>query len=271
MSRIEKTFAQLREKEEGALIIYIPVGYPNLDISESLIRAIAESGADIIELGVPYADPLADGPTIQEACLQAVNHGTNLDICLETVSKLRASGIDTPIVFMGYCNSFLAYGLERLAVQAVEAGVDGFIIPDLPSTMAQPWVQKFEPHGLDLIFFLAPTTSEERAAAVVKQGSGFLYCISVTGVTGVRQSLPDELPGFIHQIRQQSTLPLAVGFGISNAQHVKEVSSYADGAIVGSALIQVIKQASPETVEQDVRAFVYQLKSATRRVAVERV
>ncbi|QYR23481.1 tryptophan synthase subunit alpha [Paenibacillus sp. sptzw28] len=262
-SRIEQMFARLQEKGEGALIPYIPVGYPTAERSEALIRVIAESGADLIELGVPYSDPLADGPTIQEASQIAVAGGAKLSTCLTTVKSLRDSGLNLPIVLMGYCNSFLAYGLERLACDANAAGVDGLIIPDLPSTMAKSWVDIFEPHGLDVIFFLAPTTSEERAAAVVQQGKGFLYCISVTGVTGERDTLPDELPAFLKQVRTVTNLPLAVGFGISNEKHVREVIQYADGAIVGSALINVIRQSSPDKLESEVRRFIRELKQAT--------
>ncbi|GFN32270.1 tryptophan synthase subunit alpha [Paenibacillus xylaniclasticus] len=269
MSRIETMFARLKERGERALIPYITVGYPTAEGSESLIRTIAESGADMIELGIPYADPLADGPTIQEASLTAVHNGITLASCLETVRSLRESGLELPLVLMGYCNSLLAYGLERLAHDAKAAGVDGFIIPDLPSTMAQPWVDIFEPHGLDVIFFLAPTTTEERAAAVVRQGRGFLYCISVTGVTGERKSLPQELPEFLNQVRKVTSLPLAVGFGISGAHHVREVSEYADGAIVGSALINLIRQTPPELVEQEVSRFIAELKQATRLTSAQ--
>lgn len=265
MNRIEQMFARLREQGECALIPYIPVGYPTAEGSESLIRVIAESGADLIELGVPYADPLADGPTIQEASLTAVTNGTNLKSCISMVRKLRSSGLQTPIVLMGYCNSFMAYGLEALADDAREAGVDGLIIPDLPSTMAEPYVNIFEARGLNNIFFLAPTTSEAREAAVVEQGQGFLYCISVTGVTGERASLPEELRGFIQKARQVTPLPLAVGFGISTPAHVREVSEYADGAIVGSALINVIKQAEPQDVEAKVSHFIREMKQATRK------
>ncbi|WP_433942880.1 tryptophan synthase subunit alpha [Paenibacillus sp. SN-8-1] len=267
MSRIDQMFARLREQGECALIPYIPVGYPTAEGSESLIRTIAESGADLIELGVPYADPLADGPTIQEASLAAVSNGINLKSCISMVRTLRDKGLETPIVLMGYCNSFLAYGLDKLADDAKEAGIDGFIIPDLPSTMAKPYVEIFEARGLQNIFFLAPTTSEAREAAVVEQGQGFLYCISVTGVTGERKSLPAELRNFIHQARQVTELPLAVGFGISNEDHVREVSEYADGAIVGSALINVIKHSESHEVEAKVGEFIRALKQATRKAA----
>ncbi|MGF7047239.1 tryptophan synthase alpha chain [Paenibacillus sp. DS2015] len=265
MSRIDEMFARLRVKGECALIPYIPVGYPTAGESESLIRAIADAGADLIELGVPYADPLADGPTIQEASLTAVANGTNLRTCISMVRTLRDSGMETPIVLMGYCNSFLAYGLDQLAEHAKNAGVDGFIIPDLPSTMAKSWVQIFESRGLKVIFFLAPTTSEERATAVVEQGQGFLYCISVAGVTGERESMSEDLPQFIKQARTVTTLPLAVGFGISNEQHVREVSEYADGAIVGSALINVIRHSEPHETEVEVRRFIQKMKQATRK------
>ncbi|GIN92709.1 tryptophan synthase subunit alpha [Siminovitchia terrae] len=266
MSRIQATFARLRKKMEGALIPYIPVGYPTAESSEHLVRTICESGADLLELGVPYADPLADGPTIQEAGAKALANGTNLRSCIEMVARLRHSGLETPIVLMGYCNSFLAYGLESLAKDAAEAGVDGLIIPDLPSKMANPWVEVFRPFGLDLIFFLAPTMSETRLASVVQKSTGFLYCISVTGVTGERESLPELLPAFLKQVRTVTEKPLCVGFGISRFQHVSDIIPYADGVIVGSALINVIKQANPDEVEEKVRAYINTMKKATRTV-----
>lgn len=263
MNRIQVTFDQLKHIGEKALIPYIPVGYPALETTEELIRTICESGADLLELGVPNGDPLADGPTIQAASTQAIANGTTLRHCIQVVQRLRQSGLDLPIIFMGYCNSFLAYGLESFARDARNAGVDGLIIPDLPSTMAGPWVDIFRQHEIDLIFFLAPTTSEERAASVVEQGTGFVYCISVTGVTGARDELPEELPQFISQAREATSLPLCVGFGISTPKHVAEVSQYADGVIVGSALLQVINHAPKDQMHTKVREYVSSLKEAT--------
>lgn len=264
MSRIQEMFASLRKKNERAFIPYIPVGYPTTESSEELIKAICESGADLVELGVPYSDPLADGPTIQEAGGQALANGTSLLTCIAMVASLRRSCIETPIVLMGYCNSFLSYGLNRLAIDAAEAGVDGFIIADLPSTMAEQWENIFRVHGLDLIFFLSPTTNNNRLASVVQKGSGFLYCISRNGVTGMRDQIPEELRAFINHIRSVTNLPLCVGFGISNAKQVSEVSEYADGVIVGSALINVIKKADPQCVEKEVRSYIQSLKEATK-------
>ncbi|NPC91332.1 tryptophan synthase subunit alpha [Bacillus sp. WMMC1349] len=265
MSRIKNTFEKLKKRNEGALIPYIPVGYPTMDSSETIIKTICHAGADILELGVPCADPLADGPTIQEASAQALDNGINLNECIKMVHKLRSNGLETPIVLMGYCNSFLAYGLEQLATDASKAGVDGFIIPDLPSTMADPWLTVFRPYGLDLIFFLAPTTSNTRMASVVKKGSGFLYCISVNGVTGERENMPKELPVFLKHVRAVTDSPLCVGFGISSANHVTEVCEYADGAIVGSALINVMKHAAPNEIETVVRSYIASLKEATQK------
>ncbi|PLT44683.1 Tryptophan synthase alpha chain [Paenibacillus pasadenensis] len=263
MSRIETMFSRLKERGEKALIPYLPCGYPEPGSTPGLIRAIADAGADMIELGVPYADPLADGPVIQEASLQAVLGGTRLRDCLETVAGMRREGLKLPVALMGYANSFLAYGLEKLAHDAALAGVDGFIIPDLPSTMAAPWVDVFRPQGRDLIFFIAPTTTPERAQAVVEQGSGFLYCISVAGVTGERERMPEELERFLDEVRRRTELPLAVGFGISHAGHVEEVSRYADGAIVGSALVNLIRRTPADQVEAEVGRFIGELKQAT--------
>lgn len=265
MSRINEAFLRLKKSNEGALIPYIPVGYPTIDSSESLIRTICEAGADILELGVPYADPLADGPTIQEAGAQALSNGVTLKTCINMVSRLRETGVETPIVLMGYCNSFLSYGLNKLSHEATKAGINGFIIPDLPSTMADSWVEVFQPFGLDLIFFLAPTTTDARLASVVQKGSGFIYCISVNGVTGERETVSNELPSFIKNVRKVTDSPLCVGFGVSSNNHVLEINEYADGVIVGSALINVIKKSQLNQVETNVKNYIQSLKQATRK------
>jgi tryptophan synthase alpha chain len=266
MSCLNATFARLKTQGECALILYLTVGFPTLEETPHLIRAICEAGADIVELGVPFSDPLADGQTIQEASEVALRNGVTLKKCLETVAHLRQAGLEAPLVLMGYCNPFLAYGIEQLARDAATAGVDGLIVPDLPPEQADAWVASTQANDLDLIFFLAPTTTQRRLRSVVQQASGFIYCISTTGVTGARSELPTDLPEFLRQVRSVTDLPLAVGFGISTPQHVRQIAGIADGVIVGSALINTVKQHPVEDRIQAVRDFVKPLKESTRRL-----
>lgn len=265
MSRIETTFRALRRAGECALIPYLTVGYPTLAETVPLVRAISAGGADILELGVPFSDPLADGPTIQEASQVALDNGVTVAHCLDVVTQIRKADVGLPIVLMGYCNPFLRYGVARLARDAALAGVDGLVVPDLPPDQAEHWIDATKTHGLDLIFFLAPTTSDARLRTVVRYGSGFIYCISVAGVTGARAALDDDLPSFLARVRATTDLPLAVGFGISTTQHVGDVAALADAAIVGSALITAIRQSAVPERPGVVRAYIESLKSATRR------
>ena len=265
MSRIQHTLAQLKQRREGALIPYLTVGYPTIEDSRLLIQAFCEAGADLVELGVPFSDPLADGPTIQETSQVALRNGVTVERCLDVAATLRKAGIKTPFILMGYCNPFLAFGIDQLARAAAAAGIDGLIIPDLPLEEARPWWAACCKNGLDLIFFLAPTTPQRRLEAVVKWGSGFIYCLSVTGVTGARLDLPTGLPAFIGRVRKTTDLPLAVGFGISTPEQVREVVAVADAAIVGSALINIIKHHPREQQIQAASDFVRDLKAATHR------
>src|SRR5262249_913948 len=204
------------------------------------------AGADLFELGVPFSDPLADGATVQRASERALANGVRLPFCLETVAALRARGVLAPLVLMGYFNPFLQYGVQRLARDAAAAGADGFIIPDLPPEEAEECRTALRAAGLDLIFLVAPTTPEERIAEIGRIASGFIYCVSLTGVTGARRELWEGLPAFLDRVRRQTNLPLVVGFGISSAAHVRQVGQHADGAIVASALINTIERLPPE-------------------------
>lgn len=262
-SLIEETFNKQIKLGKKVLIPYITVGYPNIGETVLYINEITKAGADIIELGVPCGDPLADGPTIQEASQIAIQQGVNLPICLDIVQQVRDLGNKIPIALMGYCNSFMAYGFENFVEEASKAGVNGLIIPDLLPEMAGNWVDIAKEKGIDMIFFIAPTSTTERIELVTKISSGFIYCISTTGVTGVRNSLPSELPNFIKFVRERTTLPLAVGFGISKPQHVSEISNYADGAIIGSALIRLIKETKEEQRLNRVGEFISSLKKET--------
>jgi tryptophan synthase alpha chain len=244
---------------------YLMVGYPERDSALELAPALAAAGADLFELGVPFSDPLADGATVQRASERALANGVQLPFCLETVVKLRQGGLQTPLVLMGYFNPFLRYGLARFVADAAAAGVDGLIIPDLTPEEATECQALCRDAGLDLIFFIAPTTPDDRIGQIVALASGFIYCVSLTGVTGARRDLWQGLPDFLDRVRGHTDLPLVVGFGISTATHVRQVGEHADGAIVASALINRIDDAAPADRTGVAVAYLRELKGEAGR------
>ncbi len=236
-NRIDETFAALRREGRKGLIGYLTYGDPDLDQSENDIREALRSGLDILELGVPYSDPTADGPTIQEASQRALSAGANLERVLDFVGRLRTE-FDTPIVLFGYANPFYRHGFEASCEAAGRAGVDGFLIVDLPKEES-PEVRAFmDQHGLHLIPLIAPTTGRERAAGILENAGGFVYYIMVTGVTGARESLAEDLAFHIGELRAVTSLPIAVGFGLSSGSQAHAAAEHADAAVVGSALIK---------------------------------
>lgn len=237
MSRIAAAFAQ---KGHTALIPYITVGYPTLEDTVEIVAAMAEAGADLVELGIPFSDPLADGVTIQRASYQALLHGVGVDDCLETAAKLRRL-VDIPLVFMTYYNPVLRYGLKLFCNDAAQAGADGLIVPDLPPEEGEDLEQAAAKRELDLIYLLAPTSTPERIDLVAQRSRGFIYLVSLTGVTGARADLPPELESFVARVRARAKQPLGVGFGISNPEQARRVAQVADGVIVGSRVIQIIE------------------------------
>lgn len=239
-SRISETFARLGAEGKTALMPYHTAGYPTLDLSRQIIRSLVEAGADLVEIGVPFSDPLADGPSVQGTSQVALENGTTTADCIALVRELRAEGITAPFLLMGYYNPILKYGIERYVADCAEAGVDGFIVPDLPAEESDALRDVCQARGLALIFMVAPTSTDSRLATAAEKGSGFLYCVSVTGVTGARENLSDTLGEYIARIRSHTDLPLAIGFGISKPEHVRSVGEIADGAIVGAALINAI-------------------------------
>ena len=261
MSRIAETFARLRSAGRTALMPYLMTGFPELDSTLELVPALEAAGADLFVLGVPFSDPLADGATIQRAGERALANGVRLPFCLETVAALRARGVAAPLVLMGYFNPFMQYGLARLAADAAAAGADGLIVPDLPPEEAAETQAACRSTGLDLICFVAPTTPEERIAEIARLASGFIYCVSLTGVTGARRDLSADLPDFLARVRRHTDLPLVVGFGISTAAHVRQVGAHAAGAIVGSAMVSVIEAAPPNRRAEDAAAFLRSLQA----------
>ena len=241
---------------------YLPVGYPDLPTSLDLLQALAEAGADLIEVGVPFSDPLADGPTIQAATQHALAQGVTPSDCIAVVRELRQRGVSAPLMLMGYINPILAYGVERYAADATAAGADGFIIPDLPPDEAEDVEAACQRHGLAMIYLIAPTSTDERIALAANHSTGFLYLVSVAGITGARTELPSHLAEFVTRVRQHTDLPLAVGFGISTPEQASAVARIADGVVVGSALV---KLGGSEHPREAVTVLASALAQATHR------
>ena len=264
MGRIESCFSELRTREERALVPFVTAGDPNLSATEALVLAIAEAGADLIEIGVPFSDPLAEGPTIQRSSARALRSGTTLRGVLGLAKNLR-SKIDQPLVLMGYANVFLAMGERNFAAAAKEAGVDGVITVDLPPEEEVLFFDSLLECEVDPILLASPTTSESRLAALAEKTRGFLYYVSIAGVTGARKEMAAGLEEAVSKIRRISDIPVCVGFGISTPEQVAEVGRFADGAVVGSALVDLIEAAeTPESAVASVSEFVAKLKHALR-------
>ena len=233
MNRIEHAF-----KNKPIFMPYFPLGYPDLDTSIDVIEALAKNGADLIEVGLSFSDPLADGPVIQHATQIALEKGITVRKSLEAVKELRNRGVDIPLILMGYYNPMLAYGLEKFVRDAVEAGVDGFIIPDLPMEEAEEFTSVAG--DMPLIQMLAPTSPDERMESIARNAKGFIYLVSVTGVTGERREISNDLGNLIARVRRHTSAPVCVGFGIGTPEQAKEVGRMADGVIVGTACVKAI-------------------------------
>ncbi len=245
MSRIQETFTTLAREGRTALMPYVTMGYPALDSALEVVPALVEAGADLIELGIPFSDPLADGATIQASSQHALENGMTLARCLEQAQALRAAGVSVPLVMMGYYNPILQMGLDAFAARAAAAGIDGAIVPDLPPEESDALRGVLQARGIDLVFLLAPTADEDRIRDVAGGASGFLYLVSLVGVTGARDRLPVELEDFVSRVRSATDLPLAVGFGIGTPEQAGRVARIADGVIVGSAVIRSLEAEQP--------------------------
>jgi tryptophan synthase alpha chain len=239
LAEIERAF-----KRKPAFMPYFPVGYPTLPDSLDALEALGKNGADLIEVGIPFSDPLADGPVIQQATQTALRNGATLQCVLDSTTELRRRGVTVPLVLMGYYNPFFQFGLKAFSRAAISAGADGLIVPDLPVEESAD-LEDALGGGLPFIRMLAPTTSADRAHKICTAAKGFLYLVSVTGVTGAREKVSTDLPGFIHRVRSAvpKGLPLCVGFGIATPAQAAEVGRIADGVIVGSACVRAIGEA----------------------------
>ncbi|MBN1428104.1 MAG: tryptophan synthase subunit alpha [Anaerolineae bacterium] len=238
LTAIVDMFARTKAEGRAAFLPYYPIGYPTYEASLDAIAAMAEVGVDGFEIGIPFSDPLADGPTIQAATQVALENGITVRRCIDAVRELRGRGVRQPMLLMGYLNPLLAYGLEAFARDAQAAGADGVISPDLPPEEGDLLARSCQEAGLALVYFLAPTSSSERIALVAEKTRGFIYMVSVTGVTGARADLPPELSDFIGRVRAQTDQPLVLGFGIGTPEQARMVSEMVDGFIVGSAMVK---------------------------------
>ena len=258
-SRIRRMFDAVREQKRPGLIVFVTAGFPDMEATMELVPALVEAGADAVELGVPFSDPLAEGPVIQESSFRALQNGTSLEDCLKATEALRAKVPDTPLILMGYYNPIYTYGLVPFAERCQQAGVDGLIAVDLPGFEAAPLISECRSRDISVIPLLAPTSTDESIKYACTGASGFVYCISVTGVTGAREQVSGRSFELLDRVKTHTDLPLAVGFGISNRSHVEEVGNTAEAAVVGSALIRVMLESPREEVVERASRFVAEL------------
>ncbi|MCY4379351.1 MAG: tryptophan synthase subunit alpha [Candidatus Dadabacteria bacterium] len=266
MGRIKEKFRELREKNKAALICYVTAGDPDIDLTEQIIDHMEASGVDMVEIGIPFSDPMADGPVIQAASERALANSTSVSDVLSLVKRIRSRS-DIPVILFGYYNPFFSYGTERFARDAREAGADGVLVVDLPPEEAGELSVHAEQEGLDRIFLLAPTSTEERIEMVSQNASGFIYVVSVTGVTGARPDMDYDLEDLVGRIKRRSELPVGVGFGVSSALQAAAIASFSDAVIVGSALVRIIESGGEERQEMlgRISSFTEELSAACYR------
>jgi tryptophan synthase alpha chain len=262
MSRIQSTFASLKANNKKALIPYITAGDPHPKFTVELMHAMVKSGADIIELGVPFSDPMADGPVIQRASERALAHKVGLRNVLALVKEFRLNDDKTPVVLMGYANPIEAMGTTAFAASAKESGVDGVLTVDYPPEECEVFIGELNKHDIDSIFLLSPTTEAKRIDLVVKQATGFLYYVSLKGVTGAANLDVEEVKARVANIRKQTSLPVGVGFGVKDAATAKSVAAFADAVVVGSRTVLTIEQSSEETLVANISALIKELRIA---------
>lgn len=265
MGRIDDVFRQSAMEGRSALITFVTAGDPDIQMTERLLPRLAAAGADIIELGMPFSDPMADGPTIQLASERSLSAGTTLEGILACVSRVRGQGCETPVVLMGYYNPIHAYGVQKFAADAAAAGVDALLIVDLPPEESCSLLRSCRRHGLELVFLLAPTSGEERVQQVLSLAGGFIYYVSVTGVTGAATIDSEEVGRSVASIKSRTDLPVAVGFGISRPDQAAMFGALADGVVVGSAIVRLFEQHSGTELLDRVDSFVRELRQSLDR------
>jgi len=260
MNRIDAFFDTARRSKHKALIAYLTVGYPTAGATLEIAKSLIDGGCDMIELGIPFSDPLADGATIQRASQHALESGITPRKCLEVAAELRKR-VDIPLLFMGYYNPMLHYGLEKFCAASHKAGIDGFIVPDLPPDEGSETEAVMKKRGMDLVYLVAPTSSsEERLKLIADRARGFIYVVSLKGVTGARSAISNDLDEFITRVRSVTDKPLCVGFGISTAEQAQRVARLADGVIIGSRILDIIEKSKRPAA--DVKAFIQEVRTA---------
>ena len=257
---IQQAFIRAADDGRTAIVPFVTVGHPLRDTTPAVVEALAEAGADVIELGIPFSDPLAEGPVIQKSSFQALENGITPESCFQNASEIRRRGVTTPLIFMGYYNPIYQIGLDEFCSRTRDSGVDGIIAVDLPAAEAGPFLDACAKADISLIPLLALTSTEETIARACKQASGFVYCISLLGVTGARAVVSHRVETLVKRVKSYTELPVAVGFGISNAEHVREVGTYADGAAIGSALVNLMQDNPHEDAPATAASFLRSLK-----------
>jgi len=255
-NRIDSKILSTKSDNRPALVPYLTVGYPRIEESADIALKVLGSGADMLELGVPFSDPIADGPTIQKTSFKALENGVSLSVCMDVLTTIRKSDDSSPIIFMGYFNPFLQYGLESFLSDASERGLDGLIIPDLPMEESEAISRRCMENGIHHIPLLAPTSTEERIKLSCEHAGGFIYCVSLTGVTGARDGLSTGVEGLVSKIRSHTDLPVLVGFGVSQKRDIEKISKFAEGAVVGSAFLDHISGAEQGDVIESASEFI---------------
>ena len=255
---IQEAFRRAADAGRTAVVPFVTVGHPLRDSTPDVVEALSDAGADAIELGIPFSDPLAEGPVIQKSSFQALQNGITPAACFENAAEIRRRGVDTPLIFMGYYNPIIQIGLDEFCKRTRDAGVDGIIAADLPAVEAGPLLDACNKAEISLVPLLALTSTEQTIAHACKQASGFVYCVSLLGVTGARAAVSQRVEALVRKVRSHTELPIGVGFGISTAEHVRQVGKYADGAVIGSALINLIQENdhahAPETAARFLRS-----------------
>ena len=261
---IRESLSTARAEGRIGLIPFVTAGYPSPGATHDIVRAVVDAGADVVELGVPFSDPLAEGPTIQRSSHRALEQGVTPADCIAAAARLRRSGVDVPLVLMGYFNPILSMGIDEFCRRAGGAGVDGLIVPDLPADESGPLREAAEATGVGVVPLLALTSTEARVEMACRHARGFIYCVSLLGVTGARRELSERTEGLVARVRAHTDLPVAVGFGVSRPEHVTSIARYADAAVVGSALIDAIDDGPPENAPERAAAFTAELRAATK-------
>lgn len=256
---IQDAFIRAADNGRTAIVPFVTVGHPQRDSTPAVVESLFDAGADVIELGIPFSDPLAEGPVIQKSSFRALENGITPEACFQNASEIRRRGVTAPMVFMGYYNPIYQIGLDEFCARTKDAGVDGIIAADLPAVEAGPLLDACAKADISLIPLLALTSTEETISQACKQASGFIYCVSLLGVTGARASVSNRVETLVKRVQSYTELPVAVGFGISNAEHVRKVGEFADGAVIGSALINSIQDNDPEHAPQSAARFLRSL------------